>query len=436
MQRGSLRDFLEVFFTACLLLGVQFGIQVVLAKALGADLRGSFAICWSFLNILIMFGVFGVSDANTYRLASSKATVSQVYGVSVWLAILAALIIGPSAYAVIHLPVAFFSKASKGDFIWTIIAVWPFVLSLYLLAILRGTSSYKAMNVMRLLGPVVALGAICILCLCLNFGVRGAVIAQICGSVFAIIFTSLKLRSKLLFKDIVGGFRQIPNTLHYAFRSFFGRFAITMNLQVSVLVIGCFLEPAEVGFYAIAVAMVFCVGVITNSLCLILLPKLAQRPDTSGTLACRALRTVVPLIALAGVGLALVCNPLIKYCFPEEFLPTLTAIYILVNCVIFQATSKIISTYLLATNRPGINSAIKLLCLFINITLLFFFVRAYGLIGGCVATVLYCIVEALMMVFAFVRISGIKSWRLMLLQKDDVAYIRESVYSLAFRSKR
>lgn len=427
---GIRRNSFYVFLTSCLMVAIQFATQAVLARALGPDARGGFAVCWTFLNLLLIFGIFGVSDANTYRIASSKATISQAFGASVWIAILGWLIIGFSAYGIIHLPLTFFSKASGTEFLLSIIAVGPWVLSIYLIAILRGMFSYKLMNITNLFGASVSLVSVYIFCFLFKLGVKGALIGRTVPAIFVITLVTLKLLPHLVFKDLREGFRQILGTLHYAFRSFFGFFAQTMSVQVGVLVMASYLGKAEVGFYAIALTMVLRILMIPTSLRTVVMPELARQNTADGALVCRSLRIMLPIVALAAAGMALFCNPFIRYGFGKEYLPVLPAIYVLLIGVVFKTASNFVTSYLQAINRPGTSSAIRLLCVFINIILLLLFVRPYGLIGCCAATVLSYILEALIMISIFMRISGTKSWRSLLLQKNDIAYLHDSVCSL------
>jgi O-antigen/teichoic acid export membrane protein len=427
---GIKRDSFWVLLTSCLLGLVEIGIEITIARTLGPDGRGQFAICWSFLNILMMIGVFGVHDANTYYLASSKLTISQVFWTSICIGVLGSLIIGFGAYRVIHLPLDFFSKASRTEFLLSIIAMCPFVLSLYLVAILRGTFSYKAMNVIKLLGPTMALIAIYVLCYQFKLGVKGAMIGRIIGAISIIIFTAARLRKHLFFKDFLKGFKLIPSILHYALRACFGFFAQRMSAQIGVLVVACFLAPAEVGFYAIAIAMVTRIQVMPNALRLVLMPKLAQLNAIDGVLVSRSLRIMIPIVMILAVGLGVICKPFIKYGMGKQFMPALLPVYLLLICGVLKSASELVTTYLYGINRPGISSSIRILGVFVSIVFLWFFVRAYGLIGGCIATVISCMLETLVMLLVFIRMSGVKSWRLLVLQKSDIAYLWNSVSSL------
>ena len=433
---GIKRDSFGVLLTSCLMMGVEICIQIVLARSLGIEGRGSFAVCWTFFNILLMIGIFGVGEANIYHIASSRHTVSQVFGANVWIAVIGSLIICIGAYGIIHLPIDFFSKASKTAFLLTITGVGPFIFSVYMVSILRGMSCYKAMNAMNLLGPVLALVCMYLLCFHFEFGVKGAIIGRIVGQVFVVVFAVIQLWPKLVFKELLFGYRQVFGILPYAFRACFGFFAQRMSIQVNILVIAFMLTRAEVGFYAIAITMVMRILTVPNSLRRILLTKLAQHNATDGVLICQSLQIMLPVVVLVSIALGLVCNPLIKYGFGKEFLPALTAIYLLLISIVFRTATELVTTYLLAINRPGISSSIRLSGVFVNFVFLLILVPPYGLIGGCVATIISYMLESFVMVYVFMRISDTKSWRSLILQKSNVVYLWNSVYSLIPRFKQ
>ena len=434
---GIKRDSFGVFWTGCLLIILELVIQITLARALGAEARGSFAVCWTFLSIQLMFCVFGIGDANTYSLASSKATVSQVLGANIYLAFLSCAIVGSISYQLIDLPYEFFSKASRVEFLWIIIALWPWVFSIYLISILRGKNLYASMNFIKLAAPVTSLLGLLVFCYFFRLGVVGAIMARISGPLTVIVFALVKLRSEIhLVELFTGGLKQISNTLHYAVRGFLGVLAQTMNIQLGTILMAFFLETSEVGFYAIAMAIVARIWVVPDSICTILMPNLAQKEEVSDEFISRILRLVIIIVSVVSVGVALISKPFIRFGFGVDFLPVVTAIYILLIGTVARSLTKIITAYLLAINRPGTNSAIKLIFVLFYIGLLFILIPRYGFVGGPLATSFSFVMEMLITILVFARISHLKSWRMMIIQKEDFRYIWSNINTLFARFKR
>ena len=144
---------------------------------------------------------------------------------------------------------------------------------------------------------------------------------------------------------------------------------------------------------------------------------------------------MVPIIAAAAIALTAICNPLVKYGFGKEYMPVLAAMHVLLIGVIFKSAGELVTTYLLAINRPGINSFIRLLSVSVNILFLSILVPLYGLMGGCIATTLSYTLEGVTMILVFRKMSGIKSWRLLMLNRDDIIYLHDTIFSLATRFK-
>lgn len=428
-------DYFRTLFVQCCLILIAFANQVVLARALGTDLRGSFAVCWSFLSILIMLSGFGVRAANVYNLATAKCTISQVLATSIWIALFGEAVALLLGYTAINLPLKFFQKAAKDEFSLAIIIVGLFVFSMYLISILRGSMRYKAMNAIRLLGPVIALAATFLFCSRLELGVKGALMGAMCAPLVIIIGTPVIIKNNLHLKEMMTAYRLIPTTLHYGFRAYLGYFASTMNLQIGTFILAFLLPTSQVGFYAIAVSIVSRLWIIPDSLSMVLLPKLAQNKILAADATCQALRIMLPLVSIAGLGLGMISHPFIIFGLGKSFEPTFAVLSILIAGAVLRSATKIITSYLLSIDLPGLNSVIKLLCIGLNIVLPFILVPHYGLIGGAWATSLSYVLESIIMVLVFMHVSGIKSWRLLILQKRDLAYFRNNIYSMVFRYK-
>jgi len=422
---GVRSDSFRVLLTRSFLIVIAFLTQAVLARALGVDMRGSFAVCWSFFNILLMLSSFGVEAANIYYLATSKYSISQVLGASTWISICSEIVACFLGAFFISLPFAFFQKASEEHFTLAIIVVGLFVLSIYMISILRGSMRYDAMNSMNLLGSLAVLISTSALCFGLNLKVTGALIGASSGPLAIIVGTVLILRKDLRRNEIFVAFRLIPDILHYGGRAYLGYFAQTMNLQIGTFILAFLLPTSEVGFYAIAVSIISKLWIIPDSLCVVLMPKLAQKKGAEADLTCLGLRIILPAVSIAAIGLVFLSQPAIIYVFGKNFAPTLIAINILIVGAVFRSASKITTSYFLGINRPGINSIIKFFCIGLNIILPIMLVPYYGLVGGASATAASYVLESLIMLYFFFKISKISTWKLLIPRRADFGSLKD-----------
>ena len=57
---------------------------MVLARLLGPERRGSFAVCWSYVNVLVILSLWGCDSSLTYHLASRRLAPTKVLGGAAW----------------------------------------------------------------------------------------------------------------------------------------------------------------------------------------------------------------------------------------------------------------------------------------------------------------------------------------------------------------
>lgn len=424
------RDFLRTLIATSVQMVVVLGTQVILARALGIEDRGSYAVCWSFMNVLLMLSLFGVSPSITYHLASSRLSVSQIVGVSLYIGAGGSLFAAAVGYAAIHLPVEFFLKATKTEFVFAIASVSPYLFFTCAIAVLRGTMRYVAMNCMNLLESVIVAIGTLLLCVVFKFGIKGALVAGMLGPTIVVLWTLIIFRKEISINEAIQSFRHVPSVLHYGIRAYLSYFAWSLNIQLSIFIMGFFLFKSEIGFFAIALAMVVRMEIIPGALYEVLMPRLVQNRDQSADLLCKALRVVMIAVFTAAIVLALICRPLVRLAFGEEYLPVVGIVYILLLGTVLRSASKVVTTYFFAVDRPGTNSLIKFLGLCFNIVILLILIPTYGLKGGAVGTTLSYSLEAIVMVAVFYWIGKVDSWKMLLPGVSDFLAFKNLALSM------
>jgi O-antigen/teichoic acid export membrane protein len=382
------------------------------------------------MNVLLMVSLLGVSPSTTYHLASSKLSVSQIAGTSLYIGVGGTLLAGIIGYSIIHLPVEFFKKATKVEFMYAIAVVSPHLFCTYAIAILRGTMRYVTMNCTKLLSSLVTATGTLFLCVLFKFGVRGALMAGMLGPATAVLWTLVVFRKEISINEAVKSFRYVPSVLHYGMRAYFSYFAQSLNIQLGVLVMGFFLLKSEVGFYAIALAIATRIEIIPGALYEVLMPRLAKNRSQSADLLCRALRVIMIAVSTGAIVLGLICRPLVRFAFGEEYLPVVGVTYTLLVGVVLRSAGKVVTTYFFAVDRPGINSITKLFGLVINVISLMVLIPIYGLRGGAVGTTLSYSLEAIIMLAAFYWVSKVNSWKMLLPGISDFLAFKNLVVSI------
>ena len=428
------KDFFWTLFRSVGQILIVFATEVILARALGKTSRGEFAACWSFINILAMVSLFGVETSSTYHLSSGRLTFSQVVGTCIYIGISCTLLFSLIGYALIHLPIEFFTKATPKQFMVVLIMIGPYLFFTYVVAILRGKHDFFSMNVFYLLNVASRMILTLLLCVWFKMGVVGGIISAIGGFMVVVLSAAVKLRKDIVAVEMIKSIVHVPKMIHYGLRSFFSYFANVMNIQLGVFIMGFFLAKEDLGFYAIAMAIAARIWIIPDSMFQVLMPKLAKEDHNREISVCRILRIIMIAVAIAAVGLALISKPLIYFAFGADYLPAVLAFNIILIGAVFRSAGKIITAFFFAIDRPGTNSCIKISGLIINILMLVILIPKYGLTGGAIGTAISYLLESLIMVVTFYKVAKIDSIARLIPNGSDLQVFKNMFVSVSSKA--
>lgn len=405
MSSAMRRDFLGTFGGATVQMFCLLGVQVVLARALGTDSRGAFAACWTFAGLLQIIVGLGCDVAVTYHVAAGRLSLSRGMGVCAYLGVAGLLLAVGIGAAASRLPLAYFRQAAGNEFLAASVAAGAWLGYTYVLALLRGLMSYRTMNLATALTPLLTALLSIAFCSVFRFGVVGAIWAGTLAPLAAVAWVVFRLRGSLKMAEVLAAHRDMRMVLGYGARAFTANLAQSMNFQSGIFVAGFCLSRAELGFFAIAMALVSKIWVVPDSLYQIVMPHMTQNGIDSADGVCRPFRFVVWAVVVASLAFACLCWPLVYLAFGRDYLPIVPICNWLLVGVIFRSTTKVLAAYFLAADRPGLHSGLRLAGLALNIAVLVALVPRYGLLGTAIGTSISFTIEAVLFFVAFRRIA-------------------------------
>lgn len=404
-------------------IGMLLIVQIVLARTLGPEMRGQFAVALTFANILIMFSNFGISNANTYMVADGRLSQSQALGLSLILGVLlSAAGIGLGLW-VSGFELEFFEKAQRGDFMFALVMVPPMLLHLYIIGILRGAKRYLPMNISYLAHPVL----LCLFVVLFNYGfgwgTKGALLAYSSSAGCCVLINLWFLRKEFDLPAMASSLKNVGHLVSYSVRGFWGDVLSTLNIQVATLILPFFTTPANIGFFAIAVSLVAKLWIIPDSLTLVLMPHVATHKEGLASQVESVLRKVIILSALGAIAMAFLVYPLVLFGFGQEFMQVVAVLLILLPGAIMRGAGKIITGYLLGVDRPGLNSIIKVIGIASNAVLIMIMVSIWGLWGAALATSISYILEGVIYLVSYRAINSKAGLTFWAPRKSDMVYL-------------
>jgi O-antigen/teichoic acid export membrane protein len=114
-------------------------------------------------------------------------------------------------------------------------------------------------------------------------------------------------------------------------------------------------------------------------------------------------------------------------CFtaPEVDVPVAALIWLLPGIVMGSAT-RIVAYDFSARGRPELNSYLAIVVLVINVAANLVLIPRYGIIGGALSTTIAYTANTIATVYLYRKFSDLASWKLFILQRDDMVMLREA----------
>jgi O-antigen/teichoic acid export membrane protein len=403
MYSDFARKVSETFFTRLLLLCIRLVTTVIVARTLGPEGRGLYAVALAFSAMGVQFGNLGLHASNTYYVARNKRLLPRLVGNT----LVVSFIMGGggalTAWGVFYL---WPDLSPVTGTLLVLSLVWiPFGLAYMLLQnLLLGIHEVRAYNKIELITKILALA---LLGLIVFFGAATVELvfsAGLIGLIAGALWILLGLKSSLseaprpslaLFKDNIA----------YGLKAYAGAFFAFLVLRAGLLMIKYLLDPEQAGYYSISSTMAEMMYMIPVVIGTILFPKLSAMNSTSEKWgATRKVVLLVVLIMLALAGLSyLLAEPVVTILFGEAFLPAVPAFLWLMPGVIMLSVNTVYMNYFASTGMPLITVYSPAIAAAVNIVLNMKLIPVMGIIG---ASVSISVSYGLMLLASIIYIKG------------------------------
>ena len=411
-----------IFFSQVANRAMAFLIAVVLARGLGPDARGDYALFVLSTALAASLGSLGISLGTTYFVSKGKHEVTVLLGNSHFLvlamgALIAAILAGVGLGIE---PKAFVEGRSYWLYVFAVPLGLEFVLAT---AVLVGKERFMALN-LSLLSQTLVLTV-------------GATVLWIGGwmtifSVLAVWVFSYALASLLALASVGLGELSLRRTLRpdlmvlreqiqFGLPGQAGNILTRLNYRLDQYVVRAFRSRADVGFYAVATGLAEAVWWISNAVSMALMPRLARmKAERAGELAPIACRNTLLASLVAGAGLAAVAPLVVEPLFGSEFGPAVTPIFWLLPGIIALSGTKVLASYFFSQARLTIVSLVALISLAATLAFDFLLIPRFGISGAAAASSIAYSVSFVTALYFYRQISGNSAWSCVFPQMADV----------------
>jgi O-antigen/teichoic acid export membrane protein len=374
----------------------HFILRIVLGRELGPEGLGVYTLAFTIYLFGMQFAAFGIGSALTKYVAeflddqtviknyvSSGMTSSIITGALMGVVL---FLLAPSiAISVFHVP-------ELEPLIQLTALCYPFIaVQKAVLGTLNGFRSMHQYAFLNIVQNVAVLVGSIILVLIFGMGVMGAAIGFVVPTIL------ISALSPILIRDCIGldaSLWNIPilrTTTVFGFYVVLGNSISFLNTQIDSIMIGYYLDPAEVGIYAVAVLLAQVLTLIPGAVQHVTAPATATlygKDDIEGVR--KLIFSVMKKIFLVSVGIAAFIaffgQYIITIMFTGEYLLSYAPLLILLlGYVIFTPFSAVGST-LSSIGKVHIPFRIHAICGILNVTLNILLIPHLGIIGAAIAT--------------------------------------------------
>jgi O-antigen/teichoic acid export membrane protein len=368
---------------------LALAVEVCFARLLGPVGRGQISLCMMAIAFGYLVGGLGGDIPIVVWTADPRKNPSDWLAGVIFSGVMGS-IVACSAWALAywHWHPAIF-KGITPQLAHIILTTIPLaILFGYLMAILSGLERFRqraGVAIANQLGELLAFVA-----LVLFFGRRTelALLANFAGLSAAVVIAAVLLK-----QFIPGAVRvrsvtnNIASSLSFGLRGQLGNLATFFTYRLDVFVINYFLDPAQVGLYALGVVVSESLWQIPQAAATALFPRTARTIDRGATeFTCAVVRQVFSIACLTGLAMAALSPWLVPLIFGAQFAPSVPVIFWILPGTVALSVAKVMCADLAARGKPEFSSIFAVVALAITVLLDLFLIPRMGIQGAALAS--------------------------------------------------
>ncbi len=378
----------ETFVTKILLIGIGMATSVIVARILGPEGRGLYAVAGTIGALGVQFGNLGLHASNTYSVARDKSLLPALIGNTLFISFVFG---GLGAFSAWSLFSVWPNLAPVHGLLLTLAFLWiPFGLAYMLLQnILLGIQEVRAYNKIEVMLQIFSLILISATVVFHIVTAETIFSAGLIALVFGLVLAVWRLKpylsrrptlSPTLFKEHVS----------YGIKAYSAAFFAFIVLRIDLLMVKYMLGVEQAGYYSIAVTMADMLFMLPSVIGMILFPQLSSKPNNQER--WRITKRVGLWVALAMLILtnfsSLLAAPVVQLLFGKAFLPAVPAFVWLMPGIFFLSINIIYMNYFASIGMPLITVYSPGIAAIVNILLNMKLIPAAGVVGASISSTL------------------------------------------------
>jgi O-antigen/teichoic acid export membrane protein len=368
---------------------------VVVARFLGPEGRGQYAVATAIGTLAVQFGNLGLHVSNIYYVSQRKGYLPQLLGNSLVVSVaLGGALAGLTAFIFVLNP----------DWIpagWPLLSLALLFIPLglfYILAqnLLLGIYSIRSYNLIEVSVKMILVLLLGLFLLIGSVSVESFFSAGVIASLIACGWTFVAIKSHM-HEPLSVSLGLLKKTLSYGFRSYLTAFFVVAIWRISLLMVKFLLGDEEAGYYSIAISIADFVLLLPLLVGTLMLPKLSSipEPDKKWFLTRKVVLYVsIAMLVIIGIA-AILTEPMVVFLFGKEYLPSVFPFFWLLPGILFCSINTVYIHYYLSVGMPSAILYVLAVAMIVNLVLNYILIGWFGTNGAASSwTMIYAILLA------------------------------------------
>ena len=412
--------------------------SVVLARGLGTEDRGIYAVVMLVAGVVILFVNAGLEPAIIYFVAQDADRTHAVLYNGLLLTVVMTLAGCIASFLIIWLfHGTMFPSIPLADLLLSLFIIPTSILASNLQAIYRGLQDFRTYSLIEMFTQPIILVVGLILVTGLGLGVVGAVAALLVRYLVVI-----SLVWWLLSRHTMGGRGQLEpllmrDLLTYSLRAYVYNVSVFMNQRIDVLLLNLLrTNPALIGIYDVAVMLGERFWTLTRAVSIVVFSRIAalEDPLARNHLTSIVCRYVLWITLIGGGMLFLMADWLIIGIYGNEFAGSALALRLLLPGVILFGVSFVLANDISGRGQPHRIVIQSFTGLVVNVLINLWLIPQLSFAGAAFASSVSYSLIAILTVYSYSRLTGVH-WRMLVLpSRDDLILWRRIIDRLRQRT--
>lgn len=374
----------------------HFILRIILGRELGPDGLGVYTLAFTIYLFGMQFAAFGIGSALTKYVAEfldDRATIRNYVSSGMTSSIITGTLMGVVLFLLApYIAISFFHVPELEGMIQLTALCYPFIA---VQKAVNGTlNGFRRMHLyafLNIVQNVTVVAASIALVLLFEMGVMGAVIGFVGPTILVSALSPILIRDCIGFGSSFWDTAALRATTVFGFYVVLGNSIAFLNTQVDSILIGYYLNPTEVGIYAVAVLLAQTLTLIPGAVQGVTAPATATlygKGDIEGVrrLYYSTLKKSLLISAGSAVLIAALGPYIIALLFTEEYLVSYVPLLILLLGYTVDASFAAVGATLSSIGKVHIPFRISTVCGVLNVILNILLIPILGIRGAALAT--------------------------------------------------